>query len=487
MIERYKTVSIIYGGSGKEYAKNLRDVIEEAEKTERYPLSAKIVMESILTKDILSEVTALFRETQICVAILTAEDCCKDGGEEKYRLRQNVVFELGMALFHLGRERCILLGDFKDKKGLVDLPSDMTGLDVKELNARNKDEVFGEVLKKILKLSATLEDDEDREPERYDNLLTRENYYIDYSRLFSHYNKEYGAKKQKYLQSLMDEWLLECASLKNFDERLMYVMERISFTPIFGKQDLLQNWYEKIEGVVGGYKEKDINYYGGRKVLDYAKGVLRVVNAYIRLKMVDGVNPSLADYEELMEEFELNPPPKNTTINPLVDILYYDYKGLISMHLYSYTKDKEMLAQARACYEKVVDEYVDKVDLSLRVWSGFLYYNLGRLYGKIREIDPNAVSVDLMMEAYKKAVSIRKRWLNVPGCHGVVRNALSYEYFIAKLDQINQMKILGIKDADEIAKEYGRVECELENYCNAEERLERLVFVKDMLNEYRTK
>lgn len=99
MIKKYKTVSIIYGGKGKEYAEELNNTINTYEKDNRYPLASRIVMESILTGDILEDVIKLFRETEICVAFLTADDCFVKGNGNVYRLRQNVVFELGMALW----------------------------------------------------------------------------------------------------------------------------------------------------------------------------------------------------------------------------------------------------------------------------------------------------------------------------------------------------------------------------------------------------
>lgn len=94
MISRYKTISIIYGGSGGKYAKLLNDTINEYKQENRYLLTSRIVMESILTGDILEEVSQLFKNTEICIAILTSDDCCLKADKNMLRLRQNVVFEL---------------------------------------------------------------------------------------------------------------------------------------------------------------------------------------------------------------------------------------------------------------------------------------------------------------------------------------------------------------------------------------------------------
>ncbi len=488
MIERYKTISIIYGGNGGQYAKTLNQMINDYEKENRYPITSRIVMEKILTKDILSEVTKLFRETEICIAVLTAEDCClKKDGEQVYRLRQNVVFELGMALFHLGRERCILLGDFADKTTDVELPSDMSGLDIRFFNEDNQTEIFQEVLEKVLKLSRTpsLQEESKKEIPQYDNLLCRSCYYVDYGQLFRRYDKKIGLKNNDYLQNLLQDWLSECKSLKYFDERLTYVFERIAFMPLFGKQEAVSNWYIQAEEIVGGYDERDIEYYQNPKLLKYAKTVFTVVNAYTKFKMVDGFNPKQEDYDELLLNLKFNPPPKNTQINPLIEVLYYDYMGLIHMHLYGFTNASEHLFAAKSCYEKIIDEYLDKVDLDLSVWGGFLYYNLARLYGKIWEYDSSMIDPSEILNAYLRATSIRKRWLSASGFNSMIQNALSYEYFISKIDYIHQMKLLNVKDKQEINSEYQKVEGEIESYCNDDERLERLMFVQEKLRKYR--
>lgn len=484
MIERYKTISIIYGGLGGKYAKELNETINEYEKENRFPLTSRIVMESILTKDILEEVSNLFRETEICIAILTAEDCCVKGDKKFYRLRQNVVFELGMALYKLGREHCILLGDFGDRLDEIELPSDMFGLDIRYFNEQTKAQVFNDVLKKVLQLNSLAAKD-GKELIRYDNLLRRNTYYVDYGQLFRSYDKKIGVKSKNYLHNMLSEWLDECKSLKYFDERLTYIAERIAFMPIFGKQDAVSNWYVKAEEIMGDYNEQDINYYGSQKILKFSKNTLSVVITYIKYKMVDGLNPDRSSYEELLDSLKINTPPKGETINPLIKVLYYDYMGLIHMHIYSYTKLFDELLAAKSCYEKIVNEYLDWVDLGLSVWGGFLYYNLGRLYGKIWEHTTQIVSPDDIINAYLQATTIRKKWLSGNGFNSMIQNALSYEYFIAKIDLITQMKAMNLKTPEYIQNEYQKVEGEIESYCNDDEKLERLLFVQEKLRKCR--
>ncbi len=485
MIEKYKNISIIYGGSGGAYARELNQLINDYEKQNRYPISSCIVMEQILTEDILSQVITLFRETQICVAILTAEDCCVQGDKKTLRLRQNVVFELGMAIYRLGRERCILLGDFKDVPN-VELPSDMSGLDIKFFNKENREEVFRGVLDKILHIN-DVEKNGKPISIRHDDLLRRKNYFIDYAALFRKYDKCLSLNEKSGLHAILNEWLKECDELKYFDEKLIFVMERIAFLPIFGKQNALSNWYMNIEDVVSEYTEKDIEYYGGSALLKYAKNVFVTVNSYIKYKMVDGMRPSLGDYEDLLNDLKFNKPPKGETINPLIDVLYYDYMGLIYMHIYSFTKEESILIKAKECYEKIVNEYLDRLDLSLSVWGGFLYFNLARLYAVILKVRPDQMDAQTVLETFERAIAVRKKWLTATGFNSMIQNAMSYEYFIAKIEYVHQLKVLNEKPTEEIEAEYKKLEGEIESFCTSDEKLERLMFVQEMLNNYRSK
>lgn len=74
MISHYKTVSIVYGGNARIYAEKLNDRIVDLSETDRYPIRSKIIMENILTQELLSEVINLFKQSELCVAFLTADD-----------------------------------------------------------------------------------------------------------------------------------------------------------------------------------------------------------------------------------------------------------------------------------------------------------------------------------------------------------------------------------------------------------------------------
>ena len=188
MIQAYKNVSIIYGGHGRKYADALNERILKLSEEKRYPIKPTIINERILTCELLAEVTSLFKGSEFCVAFLTEDDfSINKDGRKTQRLRQNVVFELGMALIEIGRERCILLSDFDPNKADFELPSDMHSLEIKRFDEDSFDSVCGSVIEKLLSFSkssinyGTTSDD----IPCYNNLFRRDEYLIDYENIFS--------------------------------------------------------------------------------------------------------------------------------------------------------------------------------------------------------------------------------------------------------------------------------------------------------------
>ncbi len=50
MISKYKNVAVIYGGKGRNYAEAFHKSILKISDEKRYPISSKLIMETILTK-----------------------------------------------------------------------------------------------------------------------------------------------------------------------------------------------------------------------------------------------------------------------------------------------------------------------------------------------------------------------------------------------------------------------------------------------------
>ncbi len=474
MLQKYKTVSIVYGGSGKKYASTLNDKIKQVSVKERYPICSKLIMETILTQELLNGVINLFKESQVCVIFLTADDWFETEKGRVCRLRQNIVFELGMAILQLGRENCIILSDFDINNPSFELPSDMNSLEIRHFEPNDIEPVCAEIIDKILDLGSKDNSIQKQSViSRYDYLLNRDTYYMDYENLFSHDDSFKGLKGSEFMYGILNSWLEECVALPHYDEKCVYILERIGFLPIFGKTEKAGQWLSKVVGLLEHYDVDDVNYYGGTELLDFTSILLHNIVKYTKIK-TDGEISEITQYKTLLEDFLFNPPPQDTKINPLMLVTYYDYLGLVYMRLYQLLNDVDSLSKAREAYDNAMS-YINKVDLSLHIWAGFLHYNLARAYSSMG-------NVEKAKEHFQKGIYIRKRWLSTSHFNVVIRNALSYEYFIAKISFIKFEYQFKLIDEEEVKREYENIETELNTYSDSNDSLESLLRVRKLLH-----
>lgn len=478
MLKQYKLVSIIYGGSGTKYAREMNELIQRRSEDKRYPITSKIVMESVLTGDLLTSITDLFTRTEYCLAFLTADDCCIRGDEQVYRLRQNVVLELGMAIYRLGREKCILLSDFDPARTDVELPSDLKGVDIKYFAPEEREQVFEAVLDKVLQLTS----DRDRTIPQYDKLLERTEHYVNYTELFSACSA-LESREDAYLQSVLSHWQQECASFPFFEEKCLYFLERIGFVSMFGRHDWVLDFLDQIKDLTDNYHQRDVAYCG-KKQVDFLQNLTNVVLEFAQTKTHEGRSP-VKEYAELAHALARVPAEGSGVTNPLALTVYYDYLGLLNLLLYELTQETERLTEATRCFKMVIDHYADHTDLGLKIWPGFVKYNLARCYLLQYNLWQNPEDAQLALDYFDDACRIRKKWLKQSRFHQVIRSALSYEYFICKLDEINARCILQNKTPEDMAQEYLLLERELETYMLKSEQLERLVFIQDLLEKRR--
>lgn len=477
MLKRYNLVSIVYGGTGAAYARQMHEMIIRRSEQERYPIESKIVMENVLTGDLLSNVTALFTQTEICLTFLTADDCCLSENGQVYRVRQNVIFELGMAVYRLGRERCILLSDFDPKDNKVELPSDLKGMDIKYFTDQTREQVFEEVQEKILQLNGAA--NRGITP-RYDHLLEREDYFVNYEELFaacSHLDSREGTT---YLKGILSYWMDECRSFRHYEERCLYFLERIAFLPMFGRHGWVDEWLLEMESLLRSYQQADVAYCG-KKRLNFVKNLAFICSHYMRMKLEDGQKAAAVQHMDLLERLTMEPAEESGVTNPLALTVYYDYLGLLHMTLFDLGKGSQHLDEAIECFEMIMDTYVERTDLSLGIWSGFVGYNLARCYVKKHKLTADPGDAKKAQRLMLKASLVRKGWLAGTGFHASIRSALSYEYFICKIEQIGTLKLLDSRSDGDIRDEYKRLEGELETYMVRDEQLERLCFVQNLL------
>lgn len=478
MIQRYKDVSIIYGGSGRAYAEALNERLVRIAAEERYPIQATIINERILTRELLADVIRLFKESEFCVAFLTQDDSCRVGENGKKRLRQNVVFELGMALIELGRERCILLSDFDTKGADFDLPSDMNSLEILKFDGGHPEDVLDAVVEKLLAFSrnSVVTGVETDTIPQYDHLLTRGEYLIDYENIFVERPLTLAFEGKDFFNDTLSYWVSECSSLPNFDERCIYLLERVGFLPIFGRIPAAISFMEQAQVLIERYRKSDIRYYGGSELLDFTKDLVQSIIDYTVLKTRE-TEPSerLRKYRNLLQNMLSERVPEPGTVNPLILVTYYDYLGLTYFRLCDCGQDKHMLEKAEEAFRTAM-RFVSSVDMSQHIWAGFINYNLARVYtagGDVKQA----------VEYFRKAVRIRSEWLKCSAYNITVRTAMSFEYFIAKIDEIDMRKQFGLMTPEEAHTEYTYVDRELEVFSDIDDKLDRLLYVRKILQD----
>ena len=415
MVFQYKTVSIIYGGKARSYAERLNDRIIELSEVDRYPIRSKIIMENILTKELLADVISLFKKSEFCVVFLTADDTLKTD-ENKVRLRQNVIFELGMALIQLGRERCILLSDFDVRDNSFELPSDMNSLEIRQFCSDDIEQVIDDIIGKILLESKTsmISGIQSNIIPRYNQLLLREEYYIDYDNLFNNNSNEYYLKESNpdSYNRILESWYGECKSFNYYDEKCIFLLERLCFLPMLGESDELIVFINNSLELISNYNMLDIKYYKDIELLNFTSLLARCVIEYTKTKLLNGTD-SLYSFERLLDGMILANVPDRC--NPLLKLVYYDYLGLLYLRTINENNKNEYLTKAGGSF-KAAMKYIGLVDMSMQIWSGFLSYNLARTYGMIGDVE-NAVN------AFKRSISIRESWIKLSSFNYRIRNA----------------------------------------------------------------
>ena len=113
-----------------------------------------------------------------------------------------------------------------------------------------------------------------------------------------------------------------------------------------------------------------------------------------------------AAFKKILDNFLAQNIPEDANCNPLILLVYYNYLGLTYLKL---SKAQE----AKVAFEQA-SQYESRVDMSMQIWGGFLYYNMSRtcvLLGDLKNADT----------LFKKAIRIRECWLKVTSFHTKIR------------------------------------------------------------------
>ncbi len=114
----FSKVFIVHGHDGE-----LKEAV--ARIVEKQGLKAVILREQISSSNTIIEKIEKYGNVSGAICLFTADDTAKDGngGEERYRARQNVVFEAGYFMGKLGRDRVVIIAEDG-----VELPGDLNGV-----------------------------------------------------------------------------------------------------------------------------------------------------------------------------------------------------------------------------------------------------------------------------------------------------------------------------------------------------------------------
>jgi len=403
MIQKPKQVCLIYGGAGKRYAHAIAERIQHEECETRTPITATLILEQILTGDLVGGLMHIVRNSDLFIIFLTAEDI---GGPStsklKSRVRQNVLLEIGMALYAAGdsaRDKLILVSDVENLEQL-DIPSDLSSFSIKSFDRNSFDAFSEELIKKILGLLLI---------QSRRNLLADKRYCSRYRELFVDSDPEvflYSGSNQ--LQIILDHWLQDCKTISRFDQKAIFVLERLPFFPIFGRHKRFVDWLHKIhESVqIGDHDDSGLQ-------ID-AMSVLSLCLEHTESRI--NIDPDAAEHTHhaIGQAFEsvIARLSKSDTLNPILKLCAYDYYGLTCLKLFHFSSDPLMLERAQRAF-RVCIETIRAQDANPGFWQGYLEYNLSRVHRELYKLGKGNEHAEEAERLLGSAVLIRKKWVRI--------------------------------------------------------------------------
>ena len=246
---------------------------------------------------------------------------------------------------------------------------------------------------------------------------------------------------------------------------------------MFDCVDYVDEFMEQVGELIVEYKKRDIDYWNGTKLLDEVKKLIEGIISYSTVKKKENHESGKA-YRQILAAYPVELEIEND-LNPLIHLVYYDYLGLIKLKLSKYEKADENLKEAARAFERAL-EYSQYVDMSLHICKGGITYNKARTY---MELDMFEDADD----AYKEAIRIRKQWLKIDCLNEKIKNALSLEYFLAEISQVDlQVRSCTINSSD-LNKKYDQIEKEMEQFVDKTESADPLGRIRKIIDERRRK
>ena len=495
MIQRYKKVSIIYGGKGLSCAQAIHRKLKELHDREGMPVESHLLAEELLSSaDIVSRVRDILSSSTRCIVLLSFDDA---GGT---RVRQNVLIEIGMALMLLKREQCYVVSE---KHFLPDdFPSDIRGaLNPNYLDLRDAEAAADRIVQTIAK-SIRLKS--------HQKILEDQKYTYDYTKILDDIpGKVFEKKPDLQMADILDAWLENVYSFTFTEERILYILERVVFFPIFPGNEKMRHFLTKLKDAV----RTEVRDFTEEETEELVAGralVMRVLE-YTELRQDGGrslvpIGRSMLSYEflriaEELETFTERCDSGEINMNWYLQIIALNYAALARMQMMN--ADPEESAGPDEVREKMivplkrVNEIMAKnCKRAGELWNGFVYYNLSRAYEKLymreqEEASVGAVSgqevshwISEMRENSLRSIVIRRHWIG-NGMKGIFSTALSYEYFLAmkyEYELCEKIPKYSEKPRDKRAEDIRGTLAELSVYCKTT-GLEKLFAIRESFEE----
>lgn len=496
MIERYKKISIIYGGSGRDVATKLNEKINALHTESFYPIVSAIVAKRVLSSaSIFSQIKDAISSSDISIIILTFDDV------EGTRVRQNVLVEIGMALMAVDNtDKCIFL---TEKYPLPDdFPSDLKGwINANHFDKNNIDEIIDEVVEEIVGLLKL---------KRYKDILFSDRYIFDYENLLSDIPEEtYEKKSDIQLASILTCWEEGARSFTFASERIMYILERLKFFPDFNNNEQFFLFLNSLKQLVR-FSEEDFAYADNgylSHVCNFVNTLIKYSELKLRKEVIRCMNDPTVDpkaakeyeYEflriaEKIENFIEKIESGALKVNWLMRVMAYEYAGLAYMKTVKFRNifDDEALSmvnKAISFYDKMLATAESYGGTSENLWRGYAEYDLTRVYETLYIATGNTDYLGLIHKYSMQSIVTRREWCRVNAFRGVFTNALSFEYFLVKkheLDLCLQLSGYSLYSKQQLIDATDDLSDELRNYYDSSE-LGRLYDMKESIDALREK
>lgn len=321
------------------------------------------------------------------------------------------------------------------------------------------------------------ENQNNNEPPQVSLLLQRKSYYVDYDIILSEFSE---TKADNDETSIISEWLRKCKSLRNYDEKCLFILERLGFIPAFGREEEKKHFIEEVRRIVYRFEDTDVQRYSGTELLIMVRNLILCVTDYLTIQINKGILSTEPenyhrDLQKLLRQFQTVIPPERIEINPLILLIYHDYLGLVYYSSYKLNHNHDQLILAAKELE-IAMQLTKKVDMHLQIWATFISFNLARVYEEMDEIDKAFKNYDI-------TVALRQCLAESPFFSDSMKHDLYFEYLLVKIYYIDAGLRHEQFSEPDAQKEYRLTREELNAHYYEDSRGGNQIVIAQMLNE----